>query len=326
MDAGLSLATQADTVLGGFGALADLSPGAMLDVYGYVDVLTRTVHASRIELTIEQPDIEIRGIVASAASTTLSVDGLIVDIAGASLSGLSGALQAGDRVVVRGTSAAGGIIAATVHVEAESTLHNGEVAEIEGAIVALNGQGSFFVDDIEVDATQASFTNGTSGDIAVGRVIHVSGAVVNNVLVARSIELADLESADVDGPITSFASVASFVVGGRTIDAHAARISGGGVADLRVGRVVGVRGHNTGRVLIASQVVLSKGANGADVEGKVGTIVGSGQFVVGGMLIDARSARVRGAPLVALRIGSRVHAVGSWSGGVVVARDLEIDP
>ena len=326
LDASLSVATQADTVLSGFGALADLAPGAMLDVYGYVDALTRTVHASRIELAVEQPEIEIRGIVTMATATTLSVDGLVVDIAGASLSGFAGAPQVGDRVVVRGTSAAGGIVAGTVDAEAGSTLRNGELGEIEGAVVALNGQGSFFVDDIEVDAAHATVTNGTLGDVAVGRVIHVSGTVVNNVLVARAIELDDLETADVDGPITSFASVASFVVGGRTIDASAAQISGGGVADLRVGREVAVIGHNAGKVLIASRVVLSRNGSVAEVEGRVGSIVGPGRFVVGGTSIDARSARVRGAPLAVLRIGSRVHAVGSWNGGVFVARDVEIEP
>ena len=64
---------------------------------------------------------------------------------------------------------------------------------------------------------------------------------------------------------------------------------------------------------------------GAHVEGAVGTVTAPGMYVVGGVPVDARSAKIDGGSLASIRKGTRIHASGTFVAGVLVATRVEID-
>ena len=222
-------------------------------------------------------------------------------------------IAAGDRVEVEGTATATGIIATTVTFEPEDDdSPNGEDAEVEDAISAIVSPLVFVVDKFEIDATNAKFSGGTAANLAVGRIVHVEGTVVNGVVNAKSVEFDDERVRrrrqrglraqvlgagtgieDLDGAITAFTSVANFVVDGVTIDASAATFVNGVATDLAVGKKVKALGTRTSMTMTATQVIFDTGTDGGetkDVDGAITAFTSVASFVVDGITIDASAA------------------------------------
>ena len=188
---GLTVAPQAGAVLVGFKSVADLAVGDTLDVYGYVDLASLTVQATRIARVPAVAHTELRGLVTAVDRSTLVVDGISVDYSQATLEGFDGEPQVGDGVAVEGTVVPGGLMASSVTATSVTEPKDGSEAEVEGSVLSIEGPGVFYVNDVEIDATQASVTGGTLADIAVGSQVQVHGAIVNGVLVADSVEIDD---------------------------------------------------------------------------------------------------------------------------------------
>jgi len=200
-------------------------------------------------------------------STTLKVEGTIsgfvslssfvvagqaVNAASASVSGGSASTLAnGVRVEVEGTLAGGVLLAQTVEIESTP---NAPSAEAEGAITSFISISSFVIAGQRIDATRATFTHGSAQDLAVGRAARVKGTLVGGVLVAATVDVDDPQEVDVEGAISNYASVASFVVAGRQVDASAAAFEEGTAAKLANGVRVGVKGTLAGAVLKATRV------------------------------------------------------------------------
>jgi hypothetical protein len=175
-----------------------------------------------------------------------------VNAASAAVSGGSASTLAdGVRVEVEGALAGGVLVAQTIQIESTPST---PTAEVEGAITSFTSISSFVIAGQRIDATRATFTHGTAQDLAVGRIAHVKGPVVSGVLVAATIDIEDPQEVEVEGAISSYASVASFVVAGRQVDASAATFAEGTAAKLANGVRVGVKGTLAGEVLKAARV------------------------------------------------------------------------
>jgi hypothetical protein len=134
-------------------------------------------------------------------------------------------------------------------------------------------------------------------------------------------------SAKAEGAITDFASVASFRVAGRKVNAGSARFEGGVAGDLRDGRRVEVEGVLAGDVLMATKVAL-KADDGTPpssgvVEGTITDFVSQARFMVGGLAVDAMQAQFQGGGAGELANGRRVEVSGTLTGGVLVAATVE---
>ena len=282
---GIYVYVRPDTVVDGCGSLADIPVGTIVDVYGYSDGTTGMVDATRIECVGPSGEVELHGVASAITATSMVVQGVTVDITNAQFVGFSGPIAAGDRVEVDGTSTASGVVADTVTFDPEDgDSPNGQEVEVEDAISGVMSPSVFVVDKFEVDATNAKFSGGTAANIAVGRVVHVEGNMVNGIVNAKSVAFDDGESnggdgtehpagaemADVDGTISAFASAASFVVDGITIDASAATFSNGAAADLANGKFVKVTGTRTGTTMKAATVRFSTGGSSGDGDGDEG--------------------------------------------------------
>jgi hypothetical protein len=132
-----------------------------------------------------------------------------------------------------------------------------QTLEVEGAITAFVSVKNFTVAGQVVDASQATFSDGSPSDLANGQRVQVEGPVVNGVLQATKIDVQGTQQpqeASVKGTITNFVSVSNFTVAGRTVDASAAKFENGSAAQLANGKQVEVEGTLMGAVLRAGKV------------------------------------------------------------------------
>jgi len=339
--AGISVNPRLDVVIAGCASLGDITVGTTLDVYGYSDGILGVVDATRIECVGPSGAVELHGVASAITPASIVVQGVTVDTSNAQFAGFAMPIAAGDRVEVDGTATAQGIIATTVTFEPDADSRNGEDVEVEDAISAMMGPAVFVVDSFTIDATSAHFSNGTTADLAVGRVVHVEGTVVNGILNAKSVEFDDDESDDggdtgnpaggaeqddVDGTVSAFVSAASFVVHGITIDASAATFGNGAVTDLANGRVVKVIGLRNGTTMTASKVTFDTGDGGDggdteidDVDGGISAFTSVASFVVDGIAIDASAATFANGAASDLAVGKVVRVVGTRAGSSMKA-------
>ena len=333
--ANLYVAPGTGAVYAGLKGLGDVAPGDWLDVYGYTDGLSGTVNATRIERVTPQGETELHGTIGALDGSTMTVNGVAIDYRNAVLTGFSPAPEVGDRVAARGTSTAGAFIATAIFTETDSVRQNASEAEVEDAVEAVIDAGHFVVAGLEVDATGATYAGGTAADIALGRVVHVTGSIVRGVLVASEVDFdAGFADAEVEGSISAVVSATTFVVHGVTVDASTARLSGGTPSDIHVGRKVEAHGRKdkASGVLHAAKVEFddapsggSTGNTGASqVSGVVRAVAGASQFWVGSTLVDARSATVSGGTLAGIQAGTRIQASGAIVDGVFVATRVRV--
>ena len=344
--AGISVNPRSDVVVAGCASLADIVVGTTLDVYGYSDGILGSVDATRIECVDPSNTVELHGVAsaitpASIAPASIVVQGVTVNTSSATFVGFDVPIAAGDRVEVDGTTDGQSILWTTVTFEPDADTSNGEDAEVEDAISAMMGPAVFVVDDFTIDATNAHFSNGTAADLAVGRVVHVEGTVVNGILNAKSVEFDDGESGDgggtsnppagtelddVDGAISAFISAASFVVHGITIDASAATFVNGAATDLADGKVVKMIGARTGLAMKATTVTFETGDTGdtelEDVDGAITAFTSTANFTVDGISVDASTATFVNGVAADLAIGKSVKILGTLTGTAMQATQV----
>lgn len=202
-----------DSITGG---LAGITVGTVVKVYGTLDATTGVYTATRIEAGPAN-EYRLRGVVASVDATakTLTVGTAVIDL---SRTGVPTGLKAGDRVRVKlltAKNSAGQWVATELRTP-QARVRSSSRAEIEGTISSFTSATSFSVDGTPVDASQATFEDGTSG-LAAGVRVEVEGALVDGVLVARKVKIEDeehdqAEGFEVDGPITSVDAAAKTLV------------------------------------------------------------------------------------------------------------------
>ena len=124
----------------------------------------------------------LEGVVGSATDAThFVVDGVSVDASGATVTPAGSVVAVQSRVEIQGTIVAGVLVATSVEVDASNDDHGGQGGgdrfQIIGAILSLDATHHTLTmrGPTTINYALASFSSGTSADLAVGKTIEVKG-------------------------------------------------------------------------------------------------------------------------------------------------------
>jgi Domain of unknown function (DUF5666) len=249
---GQTVLTDAATVFDpAVGSLAALRTNALVEVFAVFDPASLRYRATRVGPATSAAVPHVRGLVAQvdAATQTLKIANTNYGYAGAA--GIPSDLAAGQFVRLR--VAAGAPSSGRYTVLGFGTalrgLPDSDGASLKGVVTAFTSMSNFSVNGRPVDASSASFPNGSAG-LRVGARAEVEGSVSRGVLVAKKVNLVtedggNNQTFEISGPITSVnAADKSFVLRGLTIGTGRSdlRYQDGTAANLVVGRSVEVKG------------------------------------------------------------------------------------
>ncbi len=298
----------ASTALIEDGTVASLINGATVEVNG--TVVAGVIKATRVELkraaaapspsTLPPPSgsasFEATGAVSAFVSVaSFKVSGVTIDGSAATIKdGTIADIQNGATVEVKGTLTAGVVKATSIEIKRLAMIAPppppvappppiapvspppppppsvAVAVEATGAISAFVSISNFTVAGVTIDASAATFKDGTAADLKNGAVIEVKGPLSGGIVRATSIEIKSTAVAVTPAPpppppsassefevtalVTGFVSVSNFMLSGTRIDASAATFERGSAADLRNGVQVEVKGIVTAGVVNASRV------------------------------------------------------------------------
>ena len=244
--------------------LAGLTLGQGLEVYAVFDVVTQRYRATRIEPALLSLGLRLRGPLAAVdtAAQTLRVGGNTYSYAGATA--IPSGLASGQFVRLRLAAEFNPTRWVVRSFEtALQPLVDAQALKVEGLINSFNSPQAFSVGGRPVDASAATFPDGTAG-LALGVRVKVEGAVSAGVLRASQVTIqSDQQIRDQGfqfiGPLTDVnvaqrtISLRGFTIGTARSDL---RFDNGSAADLVVGRTVEVRGVLSGdqRTLDATRI------------------------------------------------------------------------
>jgi hypothetical protein len=278
------------------------------------------------------PGVEskVEGVISGFVSVAdFTVAGQRVNASGASFEhGRAADLAVGVRVAAEGTLSAGILVASKVDVSVPDPTEGAQSVKVSGTISAFVSKASFLVAGQPVDASSASFENGTAGDLANGRTVEAIGPVTAGVLRATQITFAEASvgtELEIEGTIESYTSQASFRVSGQAINATGAVFGNGTASDLAVGRKVQARGSLVVGVLMATRVDFEDAPGGEEIEvkGTISAFVSVSNFVVAGRRVDASSAEFEDGSASDLANGRSVEVKGMLVGTTLKATEVQ---
>ena len=285
----------------------------------------------RLDLTApppNQPPTTISGSISNFVSiANFTVAGQRVNAgAAAFVGGTSANLANGVSVQVDGTLVSGTLNASTITFLATPPPSS---VTITGSISAFVSVSNFTVAGQVVDASSASFSNGNATNLANGVNVTVKGTIQSSTLLAQSVSFVQPPPTtfEVQGSISNFAGVSSFVVAGQPVNASQATISNGTAANLANGVQVQVNGTLQNGVLVATTVQIESSSEPQEisVQGLITNFVSVSNFVVAGRAVDASSAQFNGGTAANLANGVSVQVSGFLNGQVLKAKELEFD-
>ena len=240
-----------ETLAAGLSALA---VGAVIEVHGLADAATGHVSATRVEAASSATRYKLRGSVAglNTSAKTFNIGAAAISYATLASTAVPSNLADGValRVELASVQSGGFWVASALGVKGPRGEHgNGLGGHVRGKITAFTSSSSFTLDGVVVDASGASFPDGSSG-LALGVEVEVDGTVSKGVLVANKVSIESRHQGDdshqwqLFGAITALDSAArTFVVRGVSVTYGAATTYVvGSLADLAVGRKVHVKG------------------------------------------------------------------------------------
>ncbi|EHR70219.1 hypothetical protein BurJ1DRAFT_1347 [Burkholderiales bacterium JOSHI_001] len=258
------------SLTGGITKLAELLAAGpvLLEVHAQFNSATGQYLATRIELETSLSSYKLRGTVASldTVATTFKIGNAIINYGGIPTASRPANLADGLKLRVRlATAQVNGQWVATTLSTGVRKVEDSSHAHLRGTIGTVNSPTSFTVDGITVDASNASWPDGTTGLVAGARV-EVEGAMVNGVLVATKVEFDSHHSGDdddrnkpeIDGTVSAVdTSAKTFQIEGRseTISYAGASFKDGTVAKLLVGAVVEVKARLASDGSLVAKVV-----------------------------------------------------------------------
>ena len=250
MVGGMSIPTDAATVFEGIASSVQLVAGQTVTVWGLqTSADAREWTATRVALAPATLPFVNSGLI-SISNNQVYLNGLRLTLTET----LAESLKNGNLVRVQGTLSADGKSVTVTGVKLLGTLagapQQGDV-EIQGYVSSISAPNGFVMNNLSVD-THSAVTSPTSAVIAVGARVEVYGTLSSGVLIARLVKLEDENSpsqTEISGKITTYTSVADFVLRGQRCDATSAVFSHGKAADLKVGAKVQLKGINDGDVL-----------------------------------------------------------------------------
>ncbi|MCE2660871.1 MAG: DUF5666 domain-containing protein [Rubrivivax sp.] len=234
--------------------LASVSLGQVLEVHAKFDAAVNGYRATRIEPRAGASAWALRGVVATLDTTARVLRVGTASFTYGSATGTPADLAAGSvvRMLLRtGTDALGRYTVSSFGT-AQRTPPDLPQAEFKGFVTRFTSAASFAVNNVAVDASAASFPDGTAG-LRLGARVEVEGRIQAGTLVASSVsiendEVVDRREFEFRGNISAVDTVGrTITVRGETISLARAdlRIDNGTLADLVVGRAVEVRAQLT---------------------------------------------------------------------------------
>ncbi|MBA4175346.1 MAG: hypothetical protein C0505_02085 [Leptothrix sp. (in: Bacteria)] len=173
------------------GGLSALRAGQVVEVYGILDPANGRVVATRIEAEDAASAYKLRGQIANLDTTakTFTLNGQLISYTGLPAATVPPGLTNGQivRVRLQTTQVNGAWVATALRGGLRLPDRSGE-AHLEGMITAFTSTAAFSVNGLPVDASAASFPDGTAG-VALGAKVEVEGTVTNGVLVATKVEV-----------------------------------------------------------------------------------------------------------------------------------------
>ena len=239
--------TPATVVDGAPGGAASLEVGNVVEVHGFASA--ESYVATRIERRNPVPvTFRARGVVSGLVATppTLRIGTQAFDLAA---TGVPAGLAEGQlvRLTVGPAQVAGRWPVTAIAVEARR-IDNRDEAEVEGSITSFTSTARFAVNGVNVDASGATFVDG-SGGVVLGARVKVRGRSVGGELIAGTVDLrSDNDSVsdgiDLRGEIANLNSAAqTFQIRGVTVFyGNGPRFDNGTVGDLGNTKRVRVRG------------------------------------------------------------------------------------
>lgn len=336
----------APTVFEGANSLADFAMGDFVEVHGSRDA-SGNIIATRIEREdpISTVGVRVVGTVAALDTTakTFTIAALTVNYGSATLIPLGSTLATGQRVAVWSDTALSGttLTAKVVRIKTPQL--------VDGSSVSLGGRVSglealtFSLSGMTVDASKATFSNGTTADLANGSLVRVIGVWQSGKVLANEVRfIKDQVDAKVmlTGPVTDFISKSSFKLRGVPVDASAATFLNGTVDNLADGVMVKIEGLINGGMVKASKVdFVTMMTSGKDNEnrtfpGTVSSYNDSHAFTLANInlamqISDATIfSNINGSPasMSDFAVGKRVLIRGNFVSGVLVANEVRFMP
>jgi hypothetical protein len=173
------------------GGLAALEPGQVVEVHGILDPANGRVVATRIEAENAAAVYKLRGAIDNLDTTarTFTINGELISYAGLPAAMVPPGLTKGQIVrVLLQTGQVDGVWVATGLRGGLRLPEARREAHVEGVITVFTSVRSFEINGLLVDASQASFPDGSAG-ITLGSRVEVEGTVDNGTLVATKVEV-----------------------------------------------------------------------------------------------------------------------------------------
>jgi hypothetical protein len=257
--AGMTMMTDAGTVLDGVTATTNLTTNSVVKVWGQPSAADFKQWAvTRLEVLANATDTVSTGIVSLRWSMAY-LNGLV-------LSGNVGALKDGQQIRAAGSlnkTATGGTLTVskiTVLADAGATSTATGYAELQGIVTSVLGTsattpskvtrltlGSSFIDIANASLSPANAV------VKQGSRIEVEGTWNAGVLIASKVEVKtelQTQEVEIEATIEQFTSVADFVVRGQRCDASGlTRVENGRLTDLKLGTKVSLHGLKSGDVV-----------------------------------------------------------------------------
>lgn len=194
--------------------LGGLSAGDWVAVHGLDDPGRKSVVATLVE-RVALPGVmesSIRGTVQTVQPGRLRIGNL-------NILAINSEARDGDFVSAKGDYLGGVFVSTNVVVTSEVETHENVETKLQGYVAEYRGVGDFVIAGVAIDASSAKFSGGRASDLRQNMRVTVEGTIKNGVLIAEEISFPSAEpTVELEGTITSFSSLADFVVKGRRID------------------------------------------------------------------------------------------------------------
>jgi hypothetical protein len=263
---GTAVTTDSATVWADAAGVADVAPGATLQVWGLPSG-PGSLRATRVEVHASGTPI-VSGVVQNLdpLARRFSIGGYAIDYGQAIVTGGSGASAFANGVLVRvraNALGAGLLVAGAVQWWYPAPTADGTPLQLAGVVTDFTGLGSLRVLGVPVDASAAKVSGGPARSVGNGVKVIVGGTLSNGVLQASTLKIqlvpgtGGQPSFSLSGQISTFNSIADFRIRGQPIDASGPGVSfvNGSAANLGAHVQVMVEGSRVvGGVLIADRV------------------------------------------------------------------------
>ena len=297
----------------------------------------------------ESGDRALSGLVSAYASAaSFKVLNVTVDARSATIEPAGAALGDGRYVTVAGLfdAAANKLNATKVTIYSPAA---GRAVELHGTVLNFVSTSSFTVRGVVIDASMATFSGGTAGDLGNNVFVEVVGAVKNNAVLASTVTLksGDLmhlpmnSVLDVEGTIESYdprtGAYSLRLQSGQSISGNinaGAFYEEGNAADLAVGKSVTFRSVLGSGSMMTSVVRFSPPGAGSSTSGPTDGIpahlegvvykVTDSSFMVNGITVQINGVPIQGAGMMGLRQGQHVRVDVVSSGGKFLATAIRM--